>query len=135
MPKATRGRALLAVVRGGEKTLSATHGTAVAQAAGIIRDLSPTQAEVLVALIDEFRRDGSLQRVRDFDLPAVKILAEVINGWDPDGVYEFARAWTSTLVSRLDGFHWSTCDAKDKEEHWRRVQTEMARRGLAHHSI
>ena len=133
MPKAGRGRASLTVVRGGEKTLSAAQRTAVAQAAGIIRDLSPTQAEVLIALIDEFRRDGFLQHVRDVDLPAIKILAEVINGWDPDGVYEFARAWTSTLVARKDGFQWSNCDAADKEEHRRRVEAEMARRGLAHH--
>lgn len=104
----------------------------MAQAAGIIRELSPAQAEVLVALIDEFRRDDFLQRVRDVDLPAIKILADVINGWDPDGVYEFARAWTSTLVAREDDFQWSNCDAEDKEEHRRRVEAEMARRGLAH---
>ena len=133
MPKATRGRAPLTVIRGGEKTLSAAQRTAVAQAAGIIRGLSPAQAEILVALIDEFRRDGYLQRVRDIDLPAVKILAEVINGWDPDGVYEFARAWTSTLVACEDGFQWAKCDAEDKEEHRRRVEAEMAKRGLAYH--
>ena len=132
MPKATRGRVPLTFVRGGEKTLSAAQRTAVAQAAGIIRNLSPAQAEVLVALIDEFRRDDFLRRVRDVDLPAIKILAEVINGWDPDGVYEFARAWTSTLVAREDGFQWSNCDADDKEEHRRRVEAEMSRRGLAH---
>ena len=95
--------------------------------------LSPAQAEVLVALIDEFRRDDFLRRVRDVDLPAIKILADVINGWDPDGVYEFARAWTSTLVAREDDFQWSNCDAEAKEEHHRRVEAEMARRGLAHH--
>ncbi len=133
MPNAGRGRAPLTVVRGGEKTLSAQQRTAVAQAAGIIRALSPAQAEILVALIDEFRRDDFLQRVRDIDLPTIKILAEVINGWDPDGVYEFARAWTSTLVAREDGFQWSNCDAEDKEEHRRRVEAEMSRRGLAHH--
>ena len=52
MPKASRGRGPLTVIRGGEKTLTAAQRTAVAQAAGIIRDLSPAQAEVLVALID-----------------------------------------------------------------------------------
>ena len=102
--------------------------------AGVIRDLSPSQAETLLDLIDEFRQDGFLQRVRDVDLPVVKILAEVINGWDPDGVYEFARAWTSTLVARKDGFEWSDCGPREKEEHRRRVEAEMARRGLAHHS-
>ena len=133
MPKASRGRGPLTVIRGGEKTITAAQQTAVAQAAGIIRDLSPAQAEVLVALIDEFRRDDFLRRVRDVDLPAIKILADVINGWNPDGVYEFARAWTSTLVASEDDFQWSNCDAEAKEEHHRRVEAEMARRGLAHH--
>ncbi len=133
MPKATRGRAPLAILRGGGKTLSAEQRAAVSRVTGIIRDLSPSQAEALVSLIDEFRQDGFLQRLRDVDLPAVKILAEVINGWDPDGVYEFARAWTSTLVSRQDGFAWSDCGVEEKEDHRRRVEAEMARRGLAHH--
>jgi hypothetical protein len=101
--------------------------------ASIVRDLSPAQGQILVQLIEEFRRDGFLDRVRELDLPAVKILAEVINGWDPDGVYEFARAWTSTLVAREDGFEWAKCEAEEKEQHRRRVQAEMGRRGLAHH--
>ena len=134
MPQATRGRAPLAIFRGGDKTLSAEQRAVVARVAGIIRDLSPSQAEALVSLIDEFRQDGFLQRLRDVDLPVVKILAEVINGWDPDGVYEFARAWTSTLVARQDGFEWSDCDVEEKEDHRRRVEAEMARRGLAHHA-
>ena len=133
MPKATRGRAPLTILRGGEKTLSAEQRAAVSRVTGIIRDLSPSQAEALVSLIDEFRQDGFLQHLRDVDLPAVKILAEVINGWDPDGVYEFARAWTSTLVARQDGFEWSDRDVEEKEDHRRRVEAEMARRGLARH--
>jgi hypothetical protein len=60
----------------------------------------------------------------------IKVLAEVISGWEPDGVYEFARAWVSTLISRQDGFSWPECNAAQKSEHRRKVEAEMTRRGI-----
>lgn len=118
------------VVAGGVAALTAEQHRAVSKLAALVRRLDDEQACALIELIDEFQRDDYLARLRPDDLPTVKILAEVINGWDPDGVYEFARAWTSTLVARDDGFCWDSCTPRQKTEHHRRVLAEMARRGL-----
>ena len=85
----------------------------------------------LIQLIHEFRCDNYLERLRPFEVPAIKILAEVLNGWDNDGVYEFTRAWVSTLISRQDGFNWKKSDSLARSEHHSRVDEEMARRGLS----
>lgn len=119
------------VLQGGVSPLSAEQRRAVSAVSQAVRDLSSEDAEMLVRLIEEFRRDGYLGRLRSFDLPAVKVLAEVISGWEEDGVYEFARAWVSTLVARQDGFTWSDCDPGEKQRHRQRIEAEMVRRGLA----
>ena len=94
-----------------------------------IRSLPDEQMTVLIELLFEFRADSYLDRVRPYELPTLKILAEVINGWEPDGVYEFTVAWVSTLVAREDGFDWADCTPLERAEHQRRIEVEMQRRG------
>lgn len=118
------------VLPGGVSPLSAEQRRAVAAVTDVVRGLPPRQVKLLVMLVDEFRRDGYLERARSSDLPAVKILAEVISGWEQDGVYEFARAWVSTLVSRQDGFDWADCNPDQKQQHRRQIDEELTRRGL-----
>ena len=60
----------------------------------------------------------------------LKVLAEVLNGWDEGGVREFAGAWVSTLVARQDGFDWERGTLEQRQRHRERVAREMARRGL-----
>jgi hypothetical protein len=119
----------LPVIDGGRATLSPEQRLALSHIADVIRELSPAQVRALVKLLDEFREDDYLRRVRGFELPAVKILAEVINGWEPDGIYEFARAWVSTLVARQDGFDWERCSEAERQAHRFRVLAELQRRG------
>jgi hypothetical protein len=119
----------LPVMVGGRETLSPEHRRAISHFAHVIRDLSPEQLRSLMKLLDEFLEDDYLRRVRVFEVPAVKILAEVINGWEPDGIYEFARAWVSTLVARRDGFDWERCSDADRQAHRFRVLAELQRRG------
>ncbi|MEX2301177.1 MAG: hypothetical protein WD733_09585 [Bryobacterales bacterium] len=119
----------LPVIDGGRATLSPDHRRAISHFADVIRELSPLQVAALVKLVNEFLDDDYLQRVRGFEVPAVKILAEVINGWEPDGIYEFARAWVSTLVARQDGFDWERCSDVERQEHRYRVLAELQRRG------
>jgi len=118
------------VVEGGKVPLAGHQLRAVSHLADLVRGMTPAEVDALVALVHEFSRDRYLSRVRTYELPAVKILAEVINGWDADGVYEFARAWTSTLVAREDGFDWSHCTGEEKSSHCRRIRAEMNRRGM-----
>jgi hypothetical protein len=119
----------LPVIDGGRVTLSAEHRRAISHFAEMIRELSPQQVAAVVKLLNEFLEDDYLTRVRGFELPAVKILADVINGWEPDGIYEFARAWVSTLVARQDGFDWERCSEAERQEHRFRVLAELQRRG------
>jgi hypothetical protein len=119
----------LPVIDGGRATLSPDHRRAISHFADVIRELSPLQVAALVKLVNEFLDDDYLQRVRGFEVPAVKILADVINGWEPDGIYEFARAWVSTLVARQDGFDWERCSDIERQEHRYRVLAELQRRG------
>lgn len=121
---------LLEAVDGEGSALGRTRSLAIRRAASLIRNLPEGRAAMLIELLDELARDDYLGRVRPFEVPAVKILAEVINGWDPDGVYEFARAWTSTLVAREDDFDWETADLEAQRRHRERVLDELARRGL-----
>ena len=120
---------VLPVLAGGREPLSSAHRRAISHFAEVIRELSPEQVQALVKLLDEFLEDDYLRRVRGFEVPAVKILADVINGWEPDGIYEFARAWVSTLVARQDGFDWERCNEGERQAHRYRVLTELARRG------
>jgi hypothetical protein len=119
----------LPVIDGGRATLSPDHRRAISHFADVIRELSPLQVAALVKLVNEFLDDDYLRRVRGFEVPAVKILADVINGWEPDGIYEFARAWVSTLVARQDGFDWERCSDVERQEHRYRVLAELQRRG------
>ncbi len=126
----TRESPVLEMVGGPGEKLGGVRGDAIRQAASLIRKLPEEQAGIVLRLLEEFAGDGYLGRVRSHEIPTVKILAEVINGWDPDGVYEFARAWASTLVAREDGFNWDFCSDEQRRAHRRRVLDELARRGL-----
>ena len=117
-------------IDGGRAPLSKRQRQAISFFTDAIRDMPEEQATVLIELLFEFRAESYLDRVRPYELPTLKILAEVINGWEPDGVYEFTVAWVSTLVARQDGFDWSDCTPPEKAEHERRIQVEMQRRGV-----
>ena len=119
------------VIEGGRLPLSTEQRRAVSFFADVVRGLSREQIDALIQLIHEFHRDNYLERLRPFEVPAIKILAEVLNGWDNDGVHEFTRAWVSTLVSRQDGFNWNKSDSLARSDHQSRVDEEMARRGLS----
>ena len=119
----------LPVIDGGKETLSPEHRRAISHFADVVRELSPQQVRALLKLLDEFLEDDYLNRVRSLEVPAVKILAEVIHGWEPDGIYEFARAWVSTLVARQDGFDWERCSDSERRAHRIRVLAELQRRG------
>ena len=125
-----RSASPLAVIDGGKRPLTAEQRGAVSEWTDVVRALPPGQLEVLRGLVDEIRQEDYLEKVRHHDLPVIKVLAEVISGWEPDGVYEFARAWVSTLVSRQDGFSWPECNAAQKDGHRRKVEQEMTRRGI-----
>ena len=120
----------LAVIDGGRRPLTAQQRGAVSEMTDLIRTLPPEQLDSLLGLAKEIQREGYLEKIRAYDLPVIKVLAEVISGWEPDGVYEFARAWVSTLISRQDGFSWPECNAAQKSEHRRKVEAEMTRRGI-----
>ncbi len=120
----------LTVIDGKAPSLTNEQRAAVTLLTGVVRGLSSDQLLVLLRLIEEFRKDGCLENLRETDLPPLRILAEVLSGWDSDGVYEFARAWTSTLVAREDGFDWLTSGADEKEYHRDRIAEEMERRGV-----
>jgi hypothetical protein len=116
----------LTVIDGKAPSLTNEQRAAVTLLTGVVRGLSSDQLLVLLRLIEEFRKDGCLENLRETDLPPLRILAEVLSGW----VYEFARAWTSTLVAREDGFDWLTSGADEKEYHRDRIAEEMERRGV-----
>lgn len=118
------------VVTGGAPALTAEQRGAVSVFAHLLRGMPPGQAQQCSELLIEFSKDGYLDRLQSHEVPVLKILAEVINGWEPDGVHEFARAWTSTLVARTDGFHWERATSLEKAEHQERVEEELCRRGI-----
>lgn len=121
----------LSLVRGGAASLSAEQRAAVTLLTGVVRALPPRQLVTLLRLVQELRKEHFLDQIRETDIPALRILAEVISGWDEDGVFEFARAWTSTLIAREDGFNWATADSEEKACHRERITEELVRRGLA----
>ncbi len=120
------------VIQGGRSSLSAEQREAISELTHLVRDLPEDEVKALLWLVGEFREESYLVKVRSYDIPVIKILAEVISGWDPDGVYEFARAWVSTLVAREDGFSWAECSPTQKQEHRRKVEAEMTRRGICY---
>ncbi|MBI1353211.1 MAG: hypothetical protein GC160_02615 [Acidobacteria bacterium] len=122
--------AALQVVDGGTRSLGPAGREALADMAKTLRGLPDAQAAAVARLLREFAEDGYLSRLRAFEAPVLKVLAEVINGWDEDGVREFAGAWVSTLVAREDGFDWERGTLEQRQRHRERVAREMARRGL-----
>ena len=120
----------LAVIEGGAGPLSKSKFETVSAVTSLLRGLPDEQAQTLVRLLQEFKRDRYLERIRQDDIPVVKVLAEVISGWDPDGVYEFACAWASTLIARQDGYSWHTASPSAKQRHRERVHRELIRRGI-----
>jgi hypothetical protein len=125
-----RSSSTLSVIDGGRKPLTAAQREAVSELTEVVRALPPEQLEVLLGLVEQIQRENYLEKIRPYDVPVIKVLAEVVSGWEPDGVYEFARAWVSTLISRQDGFSWPECNTVQKDEHRRKVVAEMTRRGI-----
>ena len=70
-------------VDGGRAPLSKRQRRAISYFTDAIRSLPDEQVTVLIELLFEFRADSYLDRVRSYELPTLKILAEVINGWEP----------------------------------------------------
>lgn len=120
----------LQIVSGGIAPLQPAKARLIQTLAGLVRRLPDDQAILLFGLIEEFERDGYLERVKGHEPPIVKIFAEVANGWDEQGAYEFARAWASTLVAREDGFSWDRASPEEKQQHRARVIDELGRRGV-----
>ena len=120
----------LQIVSGGAESLHPAKARLIRAFAGLVRRMSLDQAILLFGLLEEFERDGYLERVQVHEPPIVKIFAEVANGWDEQGAYEFARAWVSTLVAREDGFSWDRATPEEKKKHRASVIDELGRRGV-----
>ena len=120
----------LQLVSGGAESLHPAKARLIRTFAGLVRRLPDDQATLLFGLLEEFERDGYLERVQGHEPPIVKIFAEVANGWDEQGAYEFARAWASTLVAREDGFSWDRATPEEKKKHRASVIDELGRRGV-----
>lgn len=123
-------RSGLQIVPGGAESLHPSKARLIRTFAGLVRRLSHDRATLLFGLLEEFERDGYLERVQGHEPPIVKIFAEVANGWDEQGAYEFARAWASTLVAREDGFNWDRATPEEKKKHRASVIDELGRRGV-----
>ncbi len=119
------------VLEGGAAPISTVQTERLRSIVELLRTLSDEESENLCLLLETLAADGYLRRTRPFDVGPIKIMAEVISGWDQDGVYEFARAWVSTLVAREDGFSWDRCTTEEKLLHHRRIDDELLKRGLA----
>jgi hypothetical protein len=126
-PVSTSG---LRIVAGGVESLHPAKARLIRAFAGLVRRLSHDQAILLFGILEEFERDGYLERLQGHEPPIVKIFAEVANGWDEQGAYEFARAWASTLVAREDGFCWDRASPEEKKRHRARIIDELGRRGV-----
>lgn len=126
-PASTSG---LQVVSGGGEPLHPAKARLIQMLAGLVRRLPDRQAILLFGLVEEFERDGYLERLQGHEPPIIKIFAEVANGWDEQGSYEFARAWASTLVAREDGFCWDRASPEEKTGHRARIIEELGRRGV-----
>ena len=115
---------------GGRSSLTQCQAAALHRLAGLIRKLSDDEAGAAAMLLEELSREDGLAGLREIDIGVLRILAEVLKGWEVDGVHEFGRAWVSTLVSRRDGFAWDRSTTAEREAHRRNIETEMARRRL-----
>lgn len=120
----------LEVLQGGRRNLSARQGAVIRRLASLIRSLPDDQAAAAVTLLEELALEDGLAGLREIDVGVLRILAEVLKGWEVDGVQEFGRAWVSTLVSRRDGFAWDRSSPEEREAHRRGIEAEMIRRRL-----
>ena len=118
------------ILDGGRSRLSAAQARAVSLLVRLIRTLPDEEAAVATALLEELSTERGLSGLREIDLGVLRILAEVLKGWEVDGVHEFGRAWVSTLLSRRDGFAWDRSTAAEREAHRRSIEAEMIRRRL-----
>lgn len=107
---------------GGRKALS--------RLADALRKLPDAQASCVADLVEELSADDYLPRMRSCEIPVIKVMAEILNGWDEDGVREFGGAWVSTLVAREDGFDWERGSLEQRQRHRDRVERELIRRGV-----
>jgi hypothetical protein len=118
------------VLDGGRSSLSAAQAKALRRLVSVLRGLPDEQAAAAATLLEEISLEDGLKGLREIDLGVLRILAEVLKGWEVDGVHEFGRAWVSTLVSRRDGFAWDRSTAAEREMHRRDIEAEMIRRRL-----
>jgi hypothetical protein len=118
------------VLDGGRSSLSAGQASALSRLVTLIRTLSDAEATAAATLLEEVSTERGLAGLREIDIGVLRILAEVLKGWEIDGVHEFGRAWVSTLVSRRDGFAWDRSTPDEREAHRRSIDAEMVRRRL-----
>ena len=122
--------AALDVVEGGNRLLGPGGREALGRLANVLRKLPDAQAARVADLLEELSADDYLARLRSAEIPVLKVMAEILNGWDEDGVREFGGAWLSTLVAREDGFDWERGSMDQRQRHRERVRREIARRGI-----
>jgi hypothetical protein len=118
------------VLDGGRSSLSEGQAAALRRLVGLIRTLPDDQALAAVTLLEEISLEDGLGGLREIDVGVLRILAEVLKGWEVDGVHEFGRAWISTLLARRDGFAWDRSTAAEREAHRRGIDAEIVRRRL-----
>ena len=118
------------VLDGGRGNLSRAQADALRRLVGLLRGLPDDQARSAVTLLEELSLENGLGHLREIDIGVLRILAEVLKGWEVDGVQEFGRAWVSTLVARQDGFAWDRSTPAEREAHRRSIDAEMIRRRL-----
>lgn len=120
----------LPVVQGGNQMLGPAGREALGRLATALRRLPDAQASCVVELLEELSTDDYLSEMRSCEVPVLKVMAQILNGWDEDGVREFGGAWLSTLVAREDGFDWERGSLEQRQRHRERVQRELLRRGI-----
>ena len=118
------------VVDGGNRVLGPAGRDALGRIAKVLRKLPDAQTSCVVELLEELAQDDYLSRMRTCEAPVLKVMSEILNGWDADGVREFGRAWVSTLVARQDGFDWERGSLDQRQRHRERLDREIARRGI-----
>ncbi len=118
------------VLDGGRSSLSEGQAAALRRLVGLIRTHPDAQAAAAATLLEEISLEDGLGGLREIDVGVLRILAEVLKGWEVDGVHEFGRAWISTLLSRRDGFAWDHSTVAEREAHRRGIDAEIVRRRL-----
>jgi hypothetical protein len=118
------------VLDGGRSTLSAGQGAALRRLARLVRNLPDDQADAAATFLEEISRENVLAGLREIDVGVLCVLADVLKGWEVDGVHEFGRAWVSTLLARRDGFAWDRSTPEERAAHRESIAAEMTRRRL-----